>query len=313
MNTKTILSKFPKFMEDWKKYKKEFPGVREWYIASDYCLNKDSEKPTKVMTFTLCPAVNLEWLQNQINRFLKSDVKNHKNFSDVEIQFVRDNGYFFSIVIIIENLDLSSVDKLKLALDSWIQQIEQGEKFENSAERLKRFCKLKQYLNQKSYSADLVAKIALVACIVGIIAEFLVVKHGAQKLLWISDRGKIIDFKEGIVIELANINYHNLVKGRTGQKVLLGVAKEDSVTKRFDFDPMIRYPDIISGVIASTDLDKNISTGQKHFDMFVNAIAGNRRIHSLIWNYGNLQEGYRIDKLKNEKGIIRASSIKQDP
>lgn len=313
MNTKTILSKFPKFMEDWKKYKKKFPGVREWYIASDYCLNKDSEKPTKVITFTLCPAVNLEWLQDQINRFLKSDVKNRKNFSDVEIQFIRDNGYFFSIVIIIKNVDLSLVDKLKQTLDSWIQQLEQGEKNGNSAERLKRFYKLNQYLNQKSYSADLVAKITLVACIVGMIAEFLVVKHGAQKLLWISDRGKVIDFKEGIVIELANINYHNLVNGRTGQKVLLGVAKEDSVTKRFDFDPMIRYPDIISGVFSSTDLDKNISTGQKHFDMFVNAIAGNKRIHSLIWSDGNLQEGYRINKLKNKKEIIRAASIKEEP
>ena len=312
MNTKTVLSRYPQFMEEWKSYKKQFPYVTEWYVASDYCLNKDSEKPTKVVTFTLCPAVNLEWLQTQINRFLKSDVKNHKNFSDTEIQFIRDNGFFFSIAVVVEKQGCGLVNKLKLELNSWISQIENEANGNVFAQRLKRFRQLKQYLDQKSYSTDLVTKITLVSFMVGIIIEFLIIKHNAQKVLWISDRGKVMDFSEGVSIELANMSYHKLVNGRRGQNFLFGVATEDPASKQFNFDPMIRYPDIISGVISSTDLYNNLSIGQKHFDMFVNGISGNRRIHVFRMLNGNLNEGYVFDKLQKTNKIIRASDIRKE-
>lgn len=313
MNTRTVLSQSPGFMEKWKKYKKKFPGVKEWYIASDYCLNKDSDKPTKVMTFTLCPAVDLERLQNQISHSLKSDIKEHKNFSDSEIQFIRDNEFFFSIVVEVKKQGSVLEDKLKAELDPWIKRIEEESTEENLTKRLKKFHFLRQYLNQNSHSTDLVTKIILVSFIIGVIIEFLIVKHNAQKILWISDRGKIIDFDDGLVIELSNMNYHNLVKGRTRQEILFGVAREDTVSKRFNFDPMIRYPDIISGVISSTDLEKNTSEGGKHFDMFVNAIAGNERISFFILQKGIFKEGYIIDKLKKGNVILRSSCVKKTP
>lgn len=309
MNTKTVLSKYPQFIKDWKSYKKQFPNVTEWYVASDYCLSKDSSKPTKVMTFTICPAINLELLQTQVARFLKSDVKDRKNFSDTEIQFIRDNGFFFSIAVVVEKQGCELVDKLRLELDSWIRQIKEKTNNEMFTQRLKRFQRLKQYLGQKSHNADLVTKITLIAFMVGIIIEFLIIKHDARKVLWISDRGKVMDFGEGVAIELANMSYHKLVNGRRGQNFLFGVAAEDPISKQFNFDPMIRYPDIISGVISSMDLDKNVSTGQKHFDMFVNGISGNRRIHVFRMLNGNLNEGCVFDKLQKTNKIVRAAEV----
>ena len=92
--------------------------------------------------------------------------------------------------------------------------------------------------------------------ILGIIVEFLIIKHNASKVLWFSDRGKIIDFNEGIVIDFVNMCYHNLVKQRGGTDFIFAIVKENSLTKQFDFDPMIRYPDIISGVVSSINFQK---------------------------------------------------------
>lgn len=309
MNTKTVLSTFPKFMENWKLYKKQFPNVKEWYIASDYCLDKYSKKPTQVITFTLCPSVNLKWLQTQITNFLKSDSKERKNFSDKEIKFIRDNKYFFSISVIIDKQGTIFVDELKKELELWLQRVKQNNNGKNNIEGLRKFDDLKRYLSKKSCNKDLVTKIKIVAIIVGMIIEFLIIKYNVQKVLWIPDRGQIIDFDNSIVIDLIEMCYLNLIHRRKNHNFLFGIAKENSITKRFDFDPMIRYPDIISGVISSINFKKGIATSEKHFDMFVNGIASNKRICIFTMENGNLKDVYRIDKTTEKDKIVRASSV----
>ena len=188
MNTKTILSQFPRFMENWKSYIKQFPNIKEWYIASDYCFDKYSEKSNQVMTFTICPATDIKWLQAQLNNLLKSDSKQRRNFSDEEIKFIRDNKYFFSISVIIEEQGVILVDKLKEDLGPWIQKIKEDKSNKNNIQKLQKFNQLKSYLSQKSFSRDLITKIGAVAIILGIIIEFLIIKHNARKVLWISGR-----------------------------------------------------------------------------------------------------------------------------
>lgn len=309
MNKKTILSQFPRFMENWKSYIKQFPNIKEWYIASDYCFDKYSEKPNQVMTFTICPSIDLKWLQAQINNLLKADSKQRKNFSDEEIKFIRDNKYFFSISVIIEEQGLILVDKLKEDLGPWIQKIKEDKNNKNNIQKLQKFNQLKSYLSQKSFSRDLITKIGAVAIILGIIIEFLIIKHNARKVLWISDRGKIIDFNEGIVIDLANMCYHNLIKQRGCPDFIFGIGKENSLTKQFDFDPMIRYPDIVSGVVSSINFEKGTVDAEKHFDMLVNGMASNKRIHIFRLINGSLKDGYVIEKIGQTDILVRASSV----
>ncbi|MBQ4493133.1 MAG: hypothetical protein II972_00805 [Elusimicrobiaceae bacterium] len=145
--------------------------------------------------------------------------------------------------------------------------------------------------------------------ILGIIVEFLIIKHNASKVLWFSDRGKIIDFNEGIVIDFVNMCYHNLVKQRGGPDFIFAIVKENSLTKQFDFDPMIRYPDIISGVVSSINFQKGTAASEKHFDMLVNGIASNERIHIFRLINGALKDGYVIEKVGQKNIIIRAASV----
>jgi hypothetical protein len=53
------------------------------------------------------------------------------------------------------------------------------------------------------------------------------------------------------------------------------VGLEDKEKGIFVFDPLVRYPDIITGVVSSIDFEHGVTEKEKHFDLLVNAILEN--------------------------------------
>ncbi|WP_428053418.1 hypothetical protein [Candidatus Avelusimicrobium stercoris] len=306
MNTKTVLSRYPAFMGRWKKYKKQFPDVKNWFISSDYCFDKN--KYNQVITFTICPSVDIKWLDSQLRQDLPKDIKHLTHISDKMIYFLKSNYFFFSISFIIKGKCELLIDNLKKSLPKWIKQLEINNKVKYH-KQIKRYKLLQCYLTQKSYNKKLVSNLCLTATSLASIIEFLIIKYDAKKILWISDRDDMLGLCEGVIINITQSFYNGLLNGRKKENILFGVTKENSKTNTFEFDALIRYPDVISGIISSVDFERNICDKAKHFDLFVNAVADNARIQVFQINDGFLRNSYEFKRSDKGDDIIRAHLV----
>ena len=306
MNTKTVLSQYPAFMGRWKKYKKFFPDVKNWFISSDYCFDKN--KYNQVITFTICPSVNIKSLEAHLQKDLPKDIKHLTHISDEMISFLKTNYLFFSISFIIKGKSDLLIDNLKDSIPKWIEQLEINNKIEYH-KQIQKYKLLQQYLTQKSYNKKLVCNLCLTSISLAFIIEFLIIKYDAKKILWISDRDDMLNLCGGVMVDIVQSSYNGLLNKRKKENIFFGVAKENSKNHKFEFDGLIRYPDIISGVISSIDFERNICDKEKHFDLFVNVVADNERIQAFQIKDGLLHASYEFKRKNKGSDIIRAHIV----
>lgn len=272
MNTKTFLSKFISFSKQWEKYKKRItPLPLGWIVMSDYCL--DDKNKNDCITFTICPMVQnyhlVPWLEKKLSR----DIKDITKVTDAEIEFIRNpNPPFFTISMLIKEKEkIANIDNLKIDMKNFKESL-----YLNSKQQ-KQFNEFDNYLKKKKINSRVLENMQLIVFMFTRIVEFLTIKHNTEEIHWFSDRDAVMDISDRIILDLINIQCTNLLHGRRSvPKFSVGVEDKENGIHRFD--ALIRYPDIITGVISSMDFDRGFPEKEKHFDLFVNAILENPRI-----------------------------------
>jgi len=272
MNTTTFFSKFISFSEKWEKYKKRIaPIPLGWIIMSDYCL--DDKDKNDCITFTISPMIPSYNLAILLRKKLPRDIKNITKVTDEEIKFIRDPyPPFFTISILIRGKEkIATIENLKIDIKNLKESPHINPK------QLKKINKFNNYLYQKNKNNKVLINMSIIMFMFTRIVEFLTIKHYTEEIHWFPDRDAIMDVSDRIILELVNIEYHNLLHGRRlPPKLRVGIEnKENNI---FIFDSLVRYPDIITGAISSIDLNKHSTEKEKHFDLLVNAILENPRI-----------------------------------
>ncbi len=272
MNTTTFFSKFISFSEKWEKYKKLIaPIPLGWIIMSDYCLD-DKDKNDSI-SFTICPMVpnyNLSlWLRKKLPR----DIKKITKVTDEEIKFIRDpSPPLFTISILIrEKEKINTIENLKIDIKNLKES-----PFLNLKQQ-KKINKFDNYLKQNNINHKVLRNMEIIISIFTRIVEFLTIKHCTEEIHWFPDRDAVMDISDRIILDLINMQCSNLLQGRRMRpKIRIGLEnKEKNI---FVFEPLVRYPDIITGTVSSIDFNQQSTKKEKHFDLFVNAILENPRI-----------------------------------
>ena len=106
MDRKTQLTMFiPEIMSSWNDYKKGLKGLKitNWCISSDYCFGDPNK--LNVATFTIFPANCINMLLKEVQNNLPHDIKQTKEFSEKELNFLKSNKYCFSIAFTINGME----------------------------------------------------------------------------------------------------------------------------------------------------------------------------------------------------------------
>lgn len=284
MNNKTELSHHKLIMAQWDKYKRmlsrklgKIPS--EWLILSDYCL--DDPHKNSCATFTISPMQDLGELKRILQKSLPRDFKDITNVPKETLRFIKEYKYFFSLSIIFEDIKQSEIiADLREAVEYILKH------YTDMPDKMRRnIVQFREYLKKGNKNCKVLKNLVLVSILVSHIIEFLTIKHSAQNIRWISDRDAILDISDGVILDYIRIITSKLIRGRK-KLPKLGIGIGNKHAKIFDFDAFIRYPDIITGAVASLDYYRNGVRKIKHFDLLTNAIFKNRNILILLSRKG---------------------------
>ena len=188
------------------------------------------------------------------------------------INFIRARKEFFSIVFILldkqksVNIQHFKADIAALAESPMLPE-----------ESRKKFKVFSQFLKKRNTNNKVLQNLCLISKTFGYVVEFLSIKHYTEAIYWFPDRDSVMEIGNSIIKEMANLNINNAI-GRRRKIPEIGIAKEDPSTRKFIFDPFIRYPDIVTGTISSVDLGTYGVDTEKHAQLLKDAILDNPRI-----------------------------------
>lgn len=238
---------------------------------SDYCL--DDPNKNDCITFTISPILGQpEQVAEILDKKLPHDIKQMKHIPQEVINFIRDRKEFFSIVFILSDKQKSvNIQHLKADIATLSESPMLTE------ESRKKFKAFSQFLKKRNTNNKVLQNLCLISKTFGYVVEFLSIKHYTEAIYWFPDRDSVMEIANSIIKEIANLNINNAI-GRRRKIPKIGIAKEDSSTREFIFDPFIRYPDIITGTISSVDLETHRVDKEKHGQLLKDAILDNPRI-----------------------------------
>lgn|GEM_PF-1237501 len=292
MDKKTTLTKtIPDLMEKWQRYKRGLKGIKitDWCISSDYCFG-DPDK-LDVATFTIFPIDYMRIINREIKENLPHDIKKVKQFSEKELNYLKNSKYFFNISFVIENLKYAFNEEK--ALKEFSDTLKAYETMnidknnESIKERHKQLVEICNYLKQKSHSTKKLSQMYFVAQIVSTIMEFLLIKEKGRNLRWCSDRGHIASFLDGIMFTLVPVYLHHYLKNRVIDYYIHLPLEIKETDKEYPYDTFIRVPDIITGVMSSlvfTDIGLTVQK-EKHCHVLSEILVNNPRIIAIACNY----------------------------
>ena len=287
MDRKTHLTMYvPEFTDSWNNYKKGLKGLKitNWCISSDYCFGDPNKLDTA--TFTIFPADYIPILSKEIKENLPHDIKQTKEFSERELNYLKNSKYFFSISFIVNDIERCFNKNVALLHCKRLLKIQKedipfavsNEDFHKNRQRLQEFL---NSLQKKSCPIKLFAQMYFVAHSVAQIIEFLLIKENVKTVGWCSDRGAITTFNHGMVFNLVQMYVHSYVKDRINEYHLAIPP-----TYQNEIDYFIRIPDIITGALSSlTSSSKGFSAQKvKHQQLILDSFMNNKKIVSLVYN-----------------------------
>lgn len=319
MDKKTRLTSFvPGLMEDWNKYKKGLKGLKitDWCISSDYCF--DDPNKLDVATFTIFPTGYMNQLYNEIRENLPHDIKETKHFSETALNYLKDSKYFFSISIILYNLETSfnresAIEQITQLLKTHIEDVPFPLEDKDFHEGKK---KLQEYLNnlkKKNCPIKKLSEIYFVAQFVAQLMEFLLIKEKCKVVGWCPDKGHIDSFGHGIIYNLVQTHIHRIIKNRVKDFHVACPPPPHLDKHLYMRDTLIRIPDIITGALSSLVPMKDGLTAQqpKHQEIINKCLVNNHKMVHLIYDF--VKNGQPIATRVYFESIDKYPSLKKTP
>lgn len=284
---------------NWDKYLTRLPELREedtWMFFSDYCLC-DKSKYNDCFSFTMCPTRHFKIIMNNIEKNIPCDIKKATYISKETTNFLK-NPYFFNISFIYDNIkEFSKTLKnnnneiLHKLLEADIENLsKKSDATEFEKMLLSKTKKIYENSKAKNFNTLTYTKILLIAFLAAYVAYFLTKNLKLKKLIWLSDRGLVFDYNDGLCLDYYNQFYHNLFSNIS---ILLskpdpfGIAKDTNISAKMWYDNLIKFPDYSAGSIASWDINTNNVDKDKHVNVIENVIADNYNFNIIKISYAN--------------------------
>ena len=154
--------------------------------------------------------------------------------------------------------------------------------------------KQKTWINPRKILRDDINHLEFVSQFVSQLLEFLLIKENGRHPHWVSDRDHMATHCNGLLFFLVNYKLAMLLKGRVTDFRLHLPAEIMEDNKEYPYDPVIRVPDIITGIISSAKFtNQGIQMDKpKHLQLFSDLISDNPRVINLEYIYQKDGKGY---------------------
>jgi len=277
-------------LADFKKYAKQIQGTADKYmIFSDYCLD-DRQKPNNVVTFSIVPYMaTISTFSAIIKSKAPKDLKSTRSPSK-EFQKILKNDSLFHFTLILENRhdftkgreeeDEKIIKQMSTSIGETIQEQLNSDTYSESERKIfhKKWQELEQELNKRNPNYKLFKDVVLIALFVGYIASLIKNELNASDIAWFSDRDKVITKYLGIVLELANVNFHSIYYETNKEPLEFGLTvSQPKETEKLWYEELNKIPDYIAGTVADLNIKDGSVSKDKFNTMLSNVFADNNK------------------------------------
>lgn len=272
-------------------YLKDLQDVTKWKCFSDYCFD-DKNKSNDVVTFSIFPYISDYFLiENHIKAIAKTDIKKTKIVQNQFIQFLKEYPLINFSFILNDRKKLfgDTSEKRKESVlqhlnwtkelyKTWIENEPKKEEYYKKTIKILDAC-IREVTNGKKI--NIYIDIFLISFL-GAYVTYIILNEVKEIEVfgWFSDRDKIFDIGNGIVINFFQNNLHGLL---TEEKRSYQFASSMS-NSNFDifYDQFIKVPDYIAGTLADYNMEKNLISKDK-FDRILTDFMGDNTHNNFVF------------------------------
>lgn len=284
---------------------KNLQNVTKWQCFSDYCFD-DKEKSNDVVTFSIVPYIaNYYLLEHHIKNIAQTDIKKTRKIKKEFIKFLNNYPLInFSFILndrkslFGETTDerqksvLHHLNWAKKLYETWIKNepekrndyLKQIKRIDSCIREAKRGKKINIYI-------DLFLISFLGAYVAHIILSDL---NKIEVFGWFSDRDKIFEIADGIVINFFQNNLHGLLT----EKQKSYQFGSSLATSNFDmfYDQFNKIPDYIAGTLSDYDINQNLISKDK-FNTMLTDYMGDNTHNNYIFKIFKDKDNFNCSKI----------------
>jgi hypothetical protein len=256
-------------------------SVSDWIIISDYCLEQRGY-PNNIMVFTVMPGNQYQLNPEQIRAVLSKDLKDRGNNDEIgssTINFLRDSNLFTFAFVLDKNCRFfSSRNQVQemtsttlLMMKSWPN----ASRHKNIIEKIEQIAK---DVKSQGFNLKLFNHVVLGAFFAASIATFIARRIHITRVWWFFDQDNMHNKWNGIASNLFHVNLHAfLVDQEITYIEKIGVKGDGG---NIEFDPYIRIPDHLAGVLARMSLREGMpeKTHNKDRQLLEQVFADNKNL-----------------------------------
>lgn len=261
--------------------------VTKWLIGADFALH-DPRRPADVFAFTIVPYdVFSGDFEKEVDAVLPRDLKRSKSLEAEAAEWLRSPRAFHIALRVDRGRQIfdngagggTPLDIAREHLDLTIKAAEGHPRV--SAQSLKRFKRLRQEANAKSFPVDLLSDVWLLGFFFALLTVLIGRERKPEMVGWFPDRDNMTTWCGGVWQEYADWGVQALCEAieLDLRSTELTIALPEQTGKKMWFDHVIRAPDWFAGTVAAWHIDANLCPGDypKYKQMLEEVIADNER------------------------------------
>lgn len=288
-----------------ENYLKDLKDIKKWKCFSDYCLD-DKNKPNDVITFSIFPYISDYFvIENHIKKIAKVDIKKTKFVQNQFIKFLKEYPLInFSFILDDRKLlfgetsdkrkdcVLDHLNWVKELYAKWIKNEPEKESYYNKTVKIIDSCILEVKHGKK---INIYIDVFLISFL-GAYVTYIILNEVKKidVIGWFSDRDKIFEVGNGIVINLFQNNLHGLLTEEK-REFQFASSMSDSNFDTF-YDQFIKVPDYIAGTLADYNMDENLISKDK-FNTVLTDYMGDNTQNNFVFRIFKDDNHYKCGKI----------------
>jgi hypothetical protein len=288
--------------DDFTRFVRRTLATR-WMISADFCIG-DKTKHNDVFAFTIHPVEEdpravIKAAQDAVPRDYKDTSR--AGLRPEALAYLADERRFtFAFMPTRQRSVFPDVRAARTAIEETITRIAERHDAERHTAEAARWKALRQEANANAFNFRKLENMALAAVFAGTISMLLAGEGRAEAVLFVPDRDAMTRAYDRMMTQLYPTNAWAFTLRRRYPPPTFHVGIEDeSVPEAAPwFDPLIRIPDFVAGVLAGMDFDgpRKYTRPKRDIPLVRNVLADNRNL--VVVRFPELtREEIRSDRL----------------
>lgn len=259
-----------------------------WLITADFSIAGDG-RPNDVFAYTVYPLTNLEKTIQEAQTALPRDYKDTQaGLNDQALRYLASPKIFtFVFVPERERRIIADVSEARKGIDNTIatlRALHDSERFENEIAQWKA---VRQRAHANSFDYRLMENMALSATFAGVVATLLAAEGRADWVMWVPDRDDMTTAYGQILWQMFSTNAWAFTLRRRLPPIRIMYGTEDQSHPGGSpwFDPIIRVPDFVAGVVSGWDYSatRTLANDTRDKPIFQQVISDNPNLAIVVF------------------------------